>query len=54
MDWHIMPVNDRKEHVQGDSCHCKPRIEKVDDNRIIVHNSYDCRELIEEMEFNLN
>jgi len=48
--YHITPVNDLKEHLtDGDTCHCDP-ITKVDDNGIyIIHNSYDGREVKEQL-----
>jgi hypothetical protein len=51
---HVYPLNDLHEHnTDGDDCPCHPRIEIVNDDqghykgRIIKHNSYDGRELIE-------
>ena len=52
---HILPVNDLKEHEELTTCKCKPRIEILDDGEImVVHNSYDGREYIEELVSNIN
>lgn len=51
---HVYPLNDLREHtVDGDDghvgkCDCNPRIEWVNGSRLVVHNSYDGRELLEE------
>ncbi len=49
-DIHVMPVNDKKEHEMSVSCHCKPRIEVEGAALIIIHNAYDHREIIEQIE----
>ena len=46
-DIHVLPVNDLREHFERDDCHCEPRIEYVGEDRIIVHHSYDHREICE-------
>lgn len=46
-DIHILPVNDLRVHFENDNCHCEPRIEYEGEDRIIVHNSYDHREICE-------
>ena len=52
---HILPLNDLKEHEELTTCECKPRIEILDDGEImVVHNSYDGREYIEELVSNIN
>lgn len=42
---HYHPMNDQQEHTLTARCKCKP----VVDNRmrIIIHNSFDCREMFE-------
>ena len=55
MDWHVLPTNDLKEHEETEYCHCKPKVEVMENgNRIIIHNSYDGREIVETTEFNFN
>ena len=52
---HILPVNDLKEHEESSTCDCNPRIEILDDGEImVVHNSYDGREYIEELVSDIN
>ena len=51
MNWHVLPVNDFKTHKEDENCHCKPRVEVVENgNKVIVHNSYDGRELNEKLQ----
>ena len=45
--WHVIPTNDLKEHTESDKCECKPTIKYVNRSMIIVHNSYDSRDVIE-------
>lgn len=48
MIWHILPVNDIKEHDESSVCNCEPKTEIQENGDIlIVHNSYDGREAIE-------
>lgn len=52
---HILPINDLKEHEESSTCECKPRVEILEDGDILViHNSYDKREYIEELVSNVN
>ena len=61
-DIHIIPVDDLKEHenveklvldaktstIKSYYCHCSPRVDKEDNEpNLIIHNSYDGRELTE-------
>ena len=48
-DIHVMPVDDLKEHLL-ENCPCKPRIEVVGANLIYIHNSWDGREFVEQVE----
>lgn len=45
--YHILPINDIKEHCEDINCHCKPRVEYINDNLLIIHNAYDGRERLE-------
>ena len=48
-DIHVLPVNDLKPHEEsGVGCPCKPRIEVVGADLIIVHNAWDNREVFEQ------
>jgi hypothetical protein len=45
---HVYPMNDLKPHkLEGLECPCKPRTQWVNDNLIVIHNSFDGRELLE-------
>jgi hypothetical protein len=45
---HVVPLNDLKEHnCISCLCECKPKVEEVDGGWLIIHNSYDGRELFE-------
>jgi hypothetical protein len=48
---HIYPVADLREHVEGAEvreCWCEPKLETVGRGLLVVHNSMDGRELVEE------
>ena len=50
-DWeplHVMPIDDEKEHHMKYFCGCDPRLIYESGTIIVVHNSYDGREAIEE------
>lgn len=50
--FHVLPINDLKEHVEEESCWCAPAVEgkrgRSRSAKLIIHNALDCRELIEE------
>ncbi len=50
MSIHVIPTNDIYSHTESADCDCEPRVEKGDygDEDVIIHNSYDRREIIEE------
>jgi len=39
---HILPMNDTFRHEESDTCSCMPRLR---DGALVVHNSYDRREV---------
>ena len=48
---HITPLNDLKEHEhEGSTCHCNPSVEIIKDtgDLLVIHNSYDGREVVEQ------
>jgi hypothetical protein len=45
-DIDVLPV--AEQHVRGAACSCKPRVEVIGSNLLIVHNSFDKREFIEQ------
>ena len=48
-DIHVVPINDLREHQESETCWCQPTVERVEeDRRLIVHNSEDGRELVEQ------
>lgn len=50
--WHILPVDDLKEHEESAYCQCNPKIEEYRNGRLIIHNAYDGREIYEQAETN--
>lgn len=55
MTWHILPIDDLKPHLEKSTCECLPRVEVLENgNLMVVHNSYDGREHIEELLAQLN
>jgi len=47
-NWHLLPVNDLKEHEESTTCECEPKIEfQENGDMLIIHNSFDGREAIE-------
>lgn len=48
---HIYPVKDEREHcLEGTGCECCPELEVIDGDIRIIHNAFDCRELVEQAE----
>lgn len=48
---HVLPINDEREHIEdGTTCWCDPQLITDEPELIIVHNSADGRELIEQAE----
>lgn len=48
---HVYPLNDEREHVtEGTTCWCDPKLDISGPELIVIHNSADCRELIEQAE----
>lgn len=45
-DIHVMPENDWKEHTSSINCWCHPT-RSVDEDKAIIHNSLDGREVQE-------
>jgi len=46
---HILPVNDLKEHTENTTCECEPKIIIGNGEMIVIHNSFDHREIIEDV-----
>jgi len=49
MTQHILPINDIEPHEESITCKCKPNVEHVEGNMIVIHNSFDGRERQEEL-----
>jgi len=48
--WHILPINDSKEHIEKSTCTCLPTLENLENGDLmIIHNSFDKREIIERL-----
>ena len=55
---HIYPTNDEQPHdLESTTCHCGPRIEWADPatgepyaEALVIHNAFDCREVVERAE----
>jgi hypothetical protein len=47
---HVYPIGDTKEHdLYSTTCHCSPKVSFENEEMIVVHNSFDGREIIEEV-----
>jgi hypothetical protein len=45
---HVVPVDDYYEHTESVLCSCRPKVQiSVDGALIVIHNSFDRRELFE-------
>jgi hypothetical protein len=59
---HVYPVNDEREHeLDGTMCPCNPKVEFADPvtrepycEALVIHNAFDCREVVERAEEILN
>lgn len=47
--YNITPTKDLKEHVEDSTCPCHPRVINENGEMIIIHNSYDGREFVEQL-----
>ncbi len=55
MIWHILPINDNDDHLEKSTCKCLPDSELLENGDIMItHNSFDKREIIENIVENLN
>jgi len=47
---HVLPVDDLEPHDEEETtCKCEPRVEFVEGGILVVHNSFDNREIIEQV-----
>ena len=45
----ILPINDLEEHIEDTTCECCPKVEFENGEMIVIHNSFDGRELLEDL-----
>ena len=45
---HVIPLDDMYEHVFNSQCPCGIRIENYNNQDVIIHSSFDGRELFEQ------
>lgn len=45
--WHVVPLNDLREHDLNGSCWCRPTLDDSQSDPIWIHNSMDGREKFE-------
>jgi hypothetical protein len=46
---HILPINDLEKHEELSTCKCNPKLIEENGELILVHNSFDKREIIERL-----
>lgn len=45
MTWHILPVDDVRDHEESVDCPCEPEIQFMENgDLLVVHNAFDKRE----------
>jgi hypothetical protein len=49
MALHVLPINDIEEHEEATTCKCRPNVEFENGEMIVIHNSFDGRERVEEL-----
>ena len=54
MSYHILPIDDLEEHEESTTCKCEPKIEFIKGEMMIIHNAFDQREILEQVEEILN
>ena len=47
-DVHVIPLQDIEEHKRESTCKCHPNVEVYGSNMLVIHNSFDMREIVEE------
>lgn len=45
--WHVIPLNDLREHDPSEDCWCKPTLDDDGDDYVFLHHALDGRELYE-------
>lgn len=50
-DYLVYPIDDKQEHdLESPDCPCSPTIEVMGDKLLIIHNAFDFRDVLEELE----
>jgi hypothetical protein len=44
----VLPSNDLKDHDESTACECRPRVEMINGEMLVIHNAYDNREVVEQ------
>jgi hypothetical protein len=47
-DTHVLPIDDLKPHYDSRACECIPKVEEYGFGAVVIHNSYDGREITEQ------
>jgi len=47
---HVVPVDDEKAHILSRDCPCEPELDVENGILVVIHRSYDHRELFEDLE----
>jgi len=48
-EFNVIPMDDLRKHELSGDCECNPKIVEESGQLIIVHNSYDKREIVERL-----
>jgi hypothetical protein len=46
--WHVIPINDLKDHDESEDCWCSPDVQYVGVGTIVTHHAMDERESYEQ------
>lgn len=45
--WHVVPIDDLRDHEPDKACWCRPTLNEEEDGDVYIHHSLDGRELYE-------
>ena len=46
--WHVIPLNDLKDHDETETCWCRPDVQYVGVGTVVLHHAMDERESYEQ------
>ena len=46
---HLLPINDVYDHIESADCCCRPSVQYLYHNRLIIHSAFDCRVQLQEL-----